>query len=682
MTTSDPLLQPFQLKNLTLRNRIMSTAHEPAYSEEGMPKDRYRLYHEEKAKGGIALTAIGGSTNVSLDSPAVFGNLDAGSDDILPWFQKLADGVHANGAAVMCQITHLGRRTAWNTGDWLPIVSPSMVREPAHRGFPKEIETFDINRIVKDLGAGARRCKEGGLDGVELEAYGHLTDSFWSPRTNNRTDGYGGSLENRMRFSLEVLEEMRMQVGDDYIMGIRMVVDEDAKNGITREEGFEIARRLVATGLIDFINVIKGLVESDETLSHVIPNMGTPAAPHLEIAGALKAEHDIAIFHAARINEIATARHAISEGLLDMVGMTRAHFADPHIVNKLARGEEDRIRPCVGAGYCIDRLYEAGDALCTHNPATGREATMPQVIAPTDGPKKKIVVVGAGPAGLEAARVSASLGHSVTLFEAADRAGGQVIIASKLPRRREIIGIVDWLAAEVDHLGVDLRYNLFAEANDVKAENPDIVVIATGGLPNASFLNAGDDLVVSSWDILSGQVTPASDVLLYDDHGQHQALSTAEFVAGVGSKLEIITPDRAIGQETGGLNYPAYFKALYEKRVQLTCNFRMTGVEKDGNQLVATLFNEYDKSTSERRADQVIVEHGTLPMDELYFDLKDGSSNQGEVDLTALIKGTPQTLHNNPEGAYQLFRVGDAVASRNIHAAIYDALRLCKTFTG
>ncbi len=680
MSSTDPLLQPFQLKHLTLRNRVMSTAHEPAYSENGMPKDRYRLYHEEKAKGGIALTAIGGSTNVSLDSPAVFGNLDAGSDDIVPWFQKLADGVHANGAAVMCQITHLGRRTEWNTGDWLPVVSPSMVREPAHRGFPKEIEISDINRIVRDLGAGARRCKEGGLDGVELEAYGHLTDAFWSPLTNSRVDAYGGSLDNRMRFSLEVLDEIRKQVGDDYIVGIRMVVDEDEKNGITREDGFEIARRLVATGMIDFINVIKGRVHSDEALSHVIPNMGTPTAPHLELAGALKREHDIAIFHAARINEIATARHAIAEGHLDMVGMTRAHFADPHIVKKLSSGQEDRIRPCVGVGYCIDRLYEAGDALCAHNPATGREGTMPQVITPGDGPKRKIVVVGAGPAGLEAARVSASRGHDVVLMEAAERAGGQVVTAAKLPRRREIIGITDWLATEVDHLGVDQRYNLFAETDDVRAENPDIVIIATGGLPNASFLEAGEDLVVSTWDILSGQVSPAGNVLLFDDHGQHQALSCAEMIAAAGSKLEIVTPDRAIGQETGGLNYPAYFKTLYQKGTTLTCNLRLTGVWRDGNQLVATLFNEYDKSTTERRVDQVIVEHGTLPMDELYFELKEGSSNLGEVNLPALISGNPQMLENNPQGTYQLFRVGDAVASRNIHAAIYDSLRLCKAF--
>ena len=213
MSSTDPLLQPFQLKHLSLKNRILSTSHEPAYSEDGLPKERYRLYHEEKAKGGIALTMFGGSTLVAQDSPPVFGNLYAGNDEIIPYFHKMAEGVHRHDAALMCQITHLGRRSVSNAGDWLPIVAPSCVREPAHRGFPKIAEETDIRRIVKAYGAAARRCQEGGVDGVEIEAYGHLLDAFWSPRTNFRTDSYGGSLENRARFALEVLEEIRKQVG-------------------------------------------------------------------------------------------------------------------------------------------------------------------------------------------------------------------------------------------------------------------------------------------------------------------------------------------------------------------------------------------------------------------------------------------------------------------------------------
>ncbi|HEV3247719.1 MAG TPA: N-methylproline demethylase, partial [Beijerinckiaceae bacterium] len=410
MTASDPLMTPFQLKHLALRNRIMSTAHEPAYTEDGMPKARYRLYHREKAKGGIALTMIGGSAIVAPDSPPAFGNILLYRDEVVRWLGELADDVHEEGAAVMIQITHLGRRTSWSKEDWLPVLAPSPIREPAHRAFPKAAEDFDLARIRRDYADAAERCKAAGLDGLEFEMYGHLLDQFWSPATNRRDDGYGGSIENRMRFSLEVLDGVRERVGEDFIIGCRLVCDEDWDRGLSREEGVTIARRLAETGKVDFLNVIRGHIDTDEALSHVIPGMGARSAPHLDFAGEVRAAAHLPVFHAARIQDVATARHAIAAGKLDMVGMTRAHIADPHIALKVAQGREDEIRPCVGMGYCIDRIYFGGEALCIHNAATGREATMPHVVSPSSGPRKKVVVVGAGPAGLEAARVAGARG--------------------------------------------------------------------------------------------------------------------------------------------------------------------------------------------------------------------------------------------------------------------------------
>src|SRR5438552_3232999 len=254
--SSDPLLQPYRLKHLTFKNRIMSTAHEPNYHEEGMPKDRYRLYHVEKAKGGIALTMTAGSAVVSQDSAPAFGNLFAYKDEIVPWLKQLADECHDCGCAVMIQLTHLGRRTNWNKADWLPVLSASPVREPAHRSFPKEMEDWDVARIVKDYAAAAERMKAADLDGFEFECYGHLMDAFWSPATNRRTDEYNGSLDNRLRFTFQVLRAVREAVGSDFIVGCRLVADEDWEKGISKEEGIEICLRLKDSGLVDFFNII------------------------------------------------------------------------------------------------------------------------------------------------------------------------------------------------------------------------------------------------------------------------------------------------------------------------------------------------------------------------------------------------------------------------------------------
>jgi 2,4-dienoyl-CoA reductase-like NADH-dependent reductase (Old Yellow Enzyme family) len=674
----DPLLQPFQLKHLALKNRIMSTAHEPAYSEDGLPKDRYRLYHVEKTKGGIALTMTAGSAIVAEDSPAAFGNLHAYKDEIVPWLRRLADQCHEHGAAVMIQITHLGRRTNWNHSDWLPVLAPSPIREPAHRSFPKEAEDWDLARIVKAYAAAAARMQAAGLDGIELEAYGHLLDGFWSPATNRRTDAYGGSLDNRLRFTFEVLDAIRAAVGRDLILGLRMVVDEAWDKGLSREDGIEIGRRLVGRGQVDFLNVIRGHIETDAALADVIPIHGTPTAPHLDFAGEVKAALGLPVFHAARINDVATARHAIASSKLDMVGMTRAHLADPHIARKVAAGREQDIRPCVGATYCLDRIYEGREALCIHNPATGREATMPHEVARGDGPQKKVVVVGAGPAGLEAARVAAARGHEVALFEAADQPGGQIRLAARARRRAELLGIVEWRMAQCERLGVALRFNRLAEAADVLAEEPDVVIVATGGLPNTAVLETGEDLVVSSWDILSGDARPGQEVLLYDDNGAHPGLQAAEQLAEAGARLEIVTPERFFAPEIGGLNHVAYARCFQEHGVRITINSRLRAVRREGNRLAAEIGSDYADRIEQRLVDQVVVEHGTLPLDELYLALKEQSANRGEVDYRALIAGRPQAVVGNPEGRFQLFRIGDAVASRNIHAAIYDALRLCK----
>lgn len=675
--STDPLLQPYKIKHLTLRNRIMTTSHEPAYPVDGMPKDLYRAYHVERAKAGVALTMTAGSAAVSRDSPPVFNNVLAWKDEVVGWMKDLADECHEHGAAVMIQLTHLGRRTRWDKADWLPVVSPSHEREPSHRAFPKQAEEWDIERIIKDYVDAAERMKYAGLDGIELQAYGHMMDQFWSPLTNTLQGPYGGSLENRMRFTFDILRGIRQRCGENFLVGIRYTGDEMLPGGIDAREGMTISHMLKDSGLIDFLNVIRGHIDTDAGLTDVIPIQGMRNSPHLDFAGEIRASTGFPTFHAAKIPDVATARHAIASGKIDMVGMTRAHMTDPHIVRKIIEKREEEIRPCVGANYCLDRIYQGGAAYCIHNAATGRETTMPHEI-PKAARQRKVVIIGTGPAGMEAARVAGERGHKVVVFEAAAQAGGQIRLTSQSERRREMISIIDWRIAQCERLGVQFHFNTWAEASTVLAEEPDVVIVATGGLPHTDVFSQGNELAVSTWDIISGDVKPGKNVLIFDDAGDHAALQAAEIIAKSGASLEIVAPDRTFSAEVMAMNLVPYMRTLQDLDVIFTVTYRVDAVEKHHGKLLARLKSDYGPVDKQRVVDQVVVNHGTVPLDDLYFELRPMSKNGGAVEHQDLIAGNPQNIITHPEGSFQLFRIGDAVAARNTHAAIYDALRLMK----
>jgi len=359
------------------------------------------------------------------------------------------------------------------------------------------------------------------------------------------------------------------------------------------------------------------------------------------------------------------------------VGMVRPHVADPAIIAKLLRGEEHRIRPCVGAGACIDRVDLGGDMICVHNISAGRETTHPEEIEPSPEPRN-VVVVGGGPGGLEAARVAALRGHRVTLLEAADRLGGQVLVAARARQRHDLIGIVDWLAAEIETLGVKVIHNLFAESDDVLALKPDVVLIATGGVPLKQLEEGGEELASDSWEVLLSGQAPNGSVLIYDEVGSHAAVSLAETLGASGADVRLVTPYRRVGNSLGGQTYPQYLESLYRSTVRMQPDTRVIGIARNDNRLTVTTRNLYSRETVEQTADMVVIEQGTVPITELFDALRPSARNAGVTDWDALADGLPQPV-GGASGGFELYSIGDALSSRDMHSAMFDGNRLCRT---
>jgi len=646
------LFTPIQVGRLTLKNRIYSSGHAEAMAEGGRPGERLARYHAAKARGGCALTIFGGSSSVHPSSPAAAWKQIANHDDsIIPAYRALADAVHAHDCLVFTQLTHMGRRAQADGEEANVLVAPSQIPERVHREVPHEVEAEQIVEIVRAFGQAARRCREGGLDGIELSmAHNHLIDQFWSPLFNQRLDDYGGSLDNRLRFGFEVLREIRRTVGRDFVVGARISGDEFTRGGLTAEDMAEIARRLAASGMLDFLSIIGGGAHTYELQAAAVPNMSYATGVFVPLAAAIKqAAPGIPILHASRIVDPAHADRLVAAGQIDVVGMTRALIADPDLPRKALESRLDDIRTCVGANEgCIDRIYQGKPVTCVQNPATGREAELAEVRAATT--PKKVVVVGGGVAGLEAARMAAVRGHRVVLFEKASELGGQVLLAARAPERSEYAGIVRFLAAQVRKLAVDVRLAVEATPSAVLAERPAAVVIATGSHPFVPPVPGSDGKhVVTDRDVLAGEAKVGTSVVVVDDVHTQEALSTAELLLSQGKRVEVISPLFYVGQDVGVTSIAPLYRRLFTAGVVLTPGTELRAVE-GSSVIVANVYSGLERRIE--GVDTVVLAAGSRSTDALYRALK------GHVA--------------------ELYAVGDCVAPRGVHQALLDATRIAR----
>ena len=646
------LFTPIEIGRLTLKNRIYSSGHAEAMAENGRPTERLRRYHAAKARGGCALTIFGGSSSVHPSSPAAAWKQVANHDDsVIPGYRAIADAVHHHDCLVFTQLTHLGRRAQSDPESSGVLLAPSQIPERVHREVPHELEPEQIAELVAAFGEAARRCRDGGLDGIELSmAHNHLIDQFWSPRFNDRDDEYGGSLDNRLRFGFEVLAEIRRRVGRDFVVGARISGDEFTPGGLSAQDMATIAQRLAASGFVDFLSVIGGGAHTYSLQAAVVPNMSWAPAVFVPLAAAIKAAAPgVPVLHASRIVDPVHADRLVAAGQIDVVGMTRALIADPDLPRKAREGRLDDIRACVGANEgCIDRIYQGKPVTCVQNPASGREAELGDV-TPAATPRR-VVIVGGGVAGLEAARVAALRGHRVLLLEKSSQLGGQVLLATRAPARAEYAGIVRFLARQITKLAVEVRLGVDATAALVVGEHPDAVVVATGSHPHVPPVPGIDGKhVVTDRDVLAGEAKLGARVVVVDDVHTEQALSAAELLLDQSRHVEVVSPLFYVGQDIGVTSIAPLYARLYAKGVVLTPCTELRAVE-GSTVIVANVF-----SGAERRieaVDSVVLATGSRSTDSLYRALK------GQVPV--------------------LHAAGDCVAPRGVHQAILDGTRVAR----
>lgn len=655
--TLAPLFEPITLGNVEIRNRVVMTGHGTGMAKDYLPTDQHVAYYRERAIGGVGLIGMA-FPQIHPTSQDVPGEPRSWLPEIVPGLRKITDAVHEHGAKIVMQLGHGGRQ-GHSTFTERALWSPSNTPCPFNLEMPKAMEIEDIDEIVAAHAIGARHAKQGGMDGVEIHSGygGYLLASFLSPFSNHRTDEYGGSLENRMRIVMRVIDAVRDEVGPAFLVGINLQGHDFSPGGLEVGDAQEIARAIDATGKIDYI-CVKAATYNEAHQN--VPDMQHPKRIWEDLAAAVKAVVNVPVIAVGRINDPGDAADILALGHADMVAMTRQQIADPETVNKMKQGRLDEIRRCIGCNQgCIDRLFNVTHSTCVHNPAAGYELELGIGTLLQASVRRRVVVVGAGPAGMKAAEVAARQGHEVILFERRGHTGGQLRIAAKIKGRQEIGGVVDHLDVMIARYGVDLRLAQSPTAEEILALDPHHVIVATGSAPGHDVVGnlaqgigftpgLDQEHVLSVWDVLEAEQPVGQRVLIVDDgEGGWKGIGLALQLSDEGRDVEFVTPLPYVGAKLGP--FSANLAVPRVHRSGMTTHPFSTVTAIHGPTVHIT---EQGRASVLESLDTVILAGWHRPVDDLYFGLKAAGAS--------------------------VVRIGDAIASRTMMEAVHEGERAAR----
>ncbi len=650
------LFKPLRLGPVTIPNRIVFSAHLTNYADNGMPSDQHVAYYEARARGGAGLIITEEHSVHPTDWPYE-KMIHAFRPEVVDGYRRITRAVHAHGTPIFAQINHNGGQAS-SMYSRLPVWAPSPVPDPMFREVPKEVDHREIAEIVRGYADVAARCVEGGFDGVELQcSHSSIVRGFLSPATNKRRDEYGGSLENRSRMLHEIVAAVRDAVGSDVALGVRLCGDELIDNGTRIDEAVDVAVELDRRAQVDYINTSIGVATS--SLFVIEASMHIPPGYALFIPSAIRAKVDLPVVGVGRFKDPLQADRAIADGHCDLVGVVRGQIADPEFVAKARAGMAGDTRLCLSCNQeCVGRMGLNRWLGCVENPMTGRESVLP---APTSRSNARdVLVVGAGPAGLQSAISAAAHGHRVSVVERSEMVGGQVRWAASVPNRAELGDVIRNQLVECERLGVEIECGVEVDADLVRTRRPDAVIVAAGSEFNAPYWLPPDDdefrqRCVDVIAVLSGEADPEGDVLVVDHLGFHEATSVAELLADRGCDVEIVTPGMVVGQDLGiTLDMENWWMRAEAKGIRQTTDRIVTRAGTvDGRGEVGLMYH-LTGQVETRRPDWVVMSLPPRASDGLYFQLK---SMESELNL-------------------DVHRVGDAVAPRRVHSAVIDGDRI------